>query len=86
MKINRTRLAGWIREVVKAVQYVTAFFVLIITASLVPGDSVDIGAGAWVVGIILFGMMDAAVSLPLLWAAKRLERPEIKPVPVRNDW
>jgi len=86
MKISRKKMAQWLREAVKAVQYVTGLFVLIITASLVPGDSVDIGTAAWVVGVVLFGAMDAAVSLPLLWAAKRLERPALQPVRVRDDW
>lgn len=86
MKISKRRIAGGIREVVKAVQYVTALFLVIITASLLPGDSVDISAAAWVVGLVLFTLADAAVSLPLLMVAKRLERDSLEPVPVRSDW
>lgn len=86
MKISRKTLARWVRETVKTFQYVVAVFVVVILAGLVPGDRVDMGAFAAALGLVMLAVIDAAVSVPALILAKRIERPAVAPVPVRQEW
>lgn len=86
MKISKKKLAHWVREIAKAFQYPLALLAVVITASLVPGDRVDISTAGWVVGMVILALTDAAVCIPLLLLAKRLEKDVLEPVPVRNEW
>lgn len=86
MKITRETTARWIREAVKLFQYPLAIIGIVIVASLLPGDNQHIGTFAAFLGLVLLAALDAAVSVPALIVAKRLERPALAPVKVRSDW
>jgi hypothetical protein len=85
LNVSPSRGAHWIREGVKNFQYVLAIPALVIVASLLPGDSQDIGTFAAFIGIIMLAIIDVLVCLPALVVAKRLDRPTLAPVN-RDSW
>jgi hypothetical protein len=86
MKINRSKLAHGVRETVKTLQYLFAVPALYLVASLVPGDRIGFNVVGTIGLLVIVGLIDAAVSVPLLIAAKRLEKDVLAPVPVRSEW
>lgn len=86
MKIDRKKLARGVRETVKTFQYVFAIPVIYLVASLVPGDAIGFNVVGTIGLLVIVGLIDAAVSVPLLFAAKRLEKDALEPVPVRSEW
>lgn len=86
MKVSRKTVARWVREGVKTLQYLFAVPVLYLVASLVPGDRIGFNVVGTIGLLVIVGLIDAAVSLPLLFAAKRLEKDALTPVPVRSEW
>ncbi len=86
MKINRSKLAHGVRETVKTLQYFFAVPVIYLVASLVPGDRIGFNVVGTIGLLVIVGLIDAAVSVPLLIAAKRLEKDVLAPVPVRSEW
>jgi hypothetical protein len=86
MKINRRKLAHVVRKAVEIVQYAFALPVLYLVASLLPGDRIGFNVVGTIGMLVILAVIDAAVSVPLLIAAKRLEKDVLAPVPVRSEW
>lgn len=86
LNITPARGARWIREGVKLFQYPLALIAIVIVASLLPGDNQDISTLGAVIGLIMLAFLDAAICLPLLYLAKRLDRPALAPVAPRDSW
>lgn len=86
MKIDRKKLARGVRETVKTLQYLFAVPLIYLVASLVPGDRIGFNVVGTIGLLIIVGLIDAAVSVPALLLAKKLERDALEPVPVRSDW
>lgn len=86
MKAKKKALPRGIREAVKNFQYLVAVPVLYLVASLLPGDRIGFNVVGTIGLLVIVGIVDAVVSLPLLYLAKRLESPAVKPVPVREEW
>lgn len=86
MKINRAMMARGIRKAVEIVQYAFALPALYLVASLLPGDRIGFNVVGTIGMLVILAVIDAAVSLPALFAANRLEKDVLEPVPVRSDW
>jgi hypothetical protein len=80
MKISRKTVARWTRETVHTIQYVMALPALYLVASLVPGDRIGFNVVGTIGLLVIVGVIDAVISLPLLFLIHRLERPVLDPV------
>jgi len=86
LNVSPSRGAHWIREGVKLFQYPLALIAIVIVASLLPGDNQHISTLGAFIGLIMLAMIDAVVSVPALVIAKKLDRPAVPPVSVRDTW